>query len=110
MPKDNAIGLDLDAMDRKELESLRSDVDAAIKTVEARRKNEALNALRQAAQEHGFKIEDLIDNGKQKGARQKNPAKYADPESGKTWSGRGRQPQFIKAALASGQDIEAFRI
>lgn len=31
--------------------------------------------------------------------------KYRDPETGKTWAGRGRTPKFMQ-----GKDKEAFRI
>lgn len=31
--------------------------------------------------------------------------KYRDPETGKTWAGRGRLPKFLQ-----GKDKEAFRI
>jgi len=33
------------------------------------------------------------------------PAKYRDPESGATWSGRGREPSWLV-----GKDREAFAI
>lgn len=33
------------------------------------------------------------------------PAKYRDPETGKTWAGRGRLPKFLQ-----GKDKEQYRI
>jgi DNA-binding protein H-NS len=36
--------------------------------------------------------------------------KYRDPETGRTWSGRGLQPRWLSAALAAGRPIDAFRI
>ena len=38
-------------------------------------------------------------------------AKYADPEhSERTWSGRGRKPNWLVAALESGRSIEDFAL
>ena len=36
--------------------------------------------------------------------------KYQDPASGATWSGRGRKPGWIIAALEAGQSIDTFLI
>jgi DNA-binding protein H-NS len=36
--------------------------------------------------------------------------KYRDPATGQTWSGRGLQPNWLKAALASGRTLADFAI
>ena len=36
--------------------------------------------------------------------------KYRDPATGKTWSGRGLQPLWLKHAIAAGAELESFRI
>lgn len=36
--------------------------------------------------------------------------KYRDEASGQTWSGRGLQPNWLKAALASGRKLSDFAI
>jgi len=36
--------------------------------------------------------------------------KYRDPATGETWSGRGLQPKWLKAAIAAGAQLESFRI
>jgi DNA-binding protein H-NS len=48
------------------------------------------------------------DGGAAKGS--KVAAKFKDPESGASWSGRGLQPKWLKAALADGKKIEDFAI
>lgn len=40
---------------------------------------------------------------KAKAAGQKPAAKYRNPKTGETWSGRGRSPAWIRDALASGK-------
>ena len=36
--------------------------------------------------------------------------KYQDPESGKTWTGRGKSPAWLSAQLSSGRDKQDFLI
>lgn len=36
--------------------------------------------------------------------------KYQDPESGKTWTGRGKTPAWLNAQIASGRDKQEFLI
>jgi DNA-binding protein H-NS len=47
-------------------------------------------------------------SGKSKGG--KVPAKYRDASTGETWSGRGLQPRWLKAALAAGRRLEDFAL
>jgi DNA-binding protein H-NS len=44
------------------------------------------------------------------GAGRKVAAKYRNSATGDTWSGRGLQPNWLKAALASGRKIEDFAV
>ncbi|SER82426.1 DNA-binding protein H-NS [Tranquillimonas rosea] len=100
---------DLQSMSKKELEDLRAAVDKALKDYDARKKAEARKAAEEAAKVHGFSLDDLV-SGKVTGA-QKNPPKYRNPDDPKkTWTGRGRQPAWIKEALDSGRSLEDFRI
>jgi DNA-binding protein H-NS len=36
--------------------------------------------------------------------------KYRNPQTSETWSGRGKQPRWLVAAMKSGHKIEEFRI
>ncbi|NBC20176.1 MAG: H-NS histone family protein [Alphaproteobacteria bacterium] len=45
-----------------------------------------------------------------KRATGKAPAKFKDPVSGKTWSGRGRTPVWLREREEKGEDREKFRI
>jgi DNA-binding protein H-NS len=51
-----------------------------------------------------------LQNGK---ARRKYPRvlpKYRNPQTSETWSGRGKRPLWLVAAMKSGRKIEEFRI
>ncbi len=66
--------------------------------------------------EHGLTLADLggkppapaVASPARKG--RKVPAKYRDPQTGTTWSGRGLQPKWLKAALASGRKLSDFAL
>lgn len=52
-------------------------------------------------------------NVKRRGARagRKVPPKYRNPENrSETWTGRGLQPRWLRAALKAGKKLEDFRI
>ena len=51
-----------------------------------------------------------LQNGK---SRRKYPRvlpKYRNPQPSETWSGRGKRPRWLVAAMKSGRKIEEFRI
>ena len=100
---------DLDSMSRDELLALKADVDRAIASLDDRRRAEARAAAEKAAREMGFSLDDLMATQKKSG--KKNPAKYRNPEDPRqTWSGRGRQPAWIKDALADGKSLDEYAI
>jgi len=101
---------DLNKLPLKELKALRKDVDAAISDFEARKRIEARKALDAVARKHGMSLNEIIGRGK-KGKKAKAPAKFRNPaNTTETWSGRGRQPGWFKAALAKGKKPESLEI
>ena len=38
------------------------------------------------------------------------PPKYRDPETGRTWTGRGAKPRWVADALAAGKSLDDLRI
>ena len=101
-------GIDLSSLSKAELIKLQKDVTKAIDSFDDRVRQEALAELESKAKELGFSLAELTGAKK---AKTKNPPKYKNPENpDQTWTGRGRQPEWIKAAKAAGQDIEAMAI
>ncbi|KKM03651.1 hypothetical protein LCGC14_1772300 [marine sediment metagenome] len=102
------MNIDLNDLSRKELEKLQQDVKDALNSLDQRKKLEARRAAETIAKEHGFSLEDLLVQDR-KGA--KSPPKYRHPDDlTKTWTGRGRQPEWIKAGLAEGRQLSDFLI
>ena len=99
----------LESMDLEGLKDLRKKLDRAIANYETRKRQEALSAVEQAAREHGFKLAELLGEGKSSKGRKSTAAvaKYVNPEDPEqTWSGRGRRPHWVSNALESGRTLE----
>ena len=62
--------------------------------------------------EHGLTTADLAGRSAKvtKTGGGKVAAKYRNKATGETWSGRGLQPRWLKAALASGKKIADFAL
>ena len=102
--------IDLSKMSMDELKQLRKDAEAAIKGFAERRRAEAMKAIEAVAKEHGMSVDEIV-GGKGKSRKAKAPAKYANPENpAETWSGRGRQPAWYKAAIEAGKSPKSLEI
>lgn len=93
---------------------IQAQIEQLKQQAEAVRKEETQSAIAQIRQlmaDFNLSIED-IQGSKTKGRKVKvvGSAKYRNPETGKTWSGRGRQPQWIIDAEAAGKSREEFAI
>lgn len=77
---------------------------------EAARKEEisgATQKIKDLMQQHGITVADLTSGTRAKPAKAKGsvPAQFKNPETGETWTGRGRAPRWL-----DGKDREQFRI
>ena len=77
---------------------------------EAARKDElsgAIQKIKNLMQQHGITVDDLSSGtrSKQEKAKGTVAAQFKNPESGETWTGRGRAPRWL-----DGKDKEEFRI
>ena len=105
------MSIDLTSMSRAELVQLKSDVEKAIVAAESRERKDALKAAQDAAAQYGFSLEDLAGGKPAAGKRSKSGPKYRNPENPtQTWSGLGRKPNWVHAALAEGRDMAELEI
>ncbi|WP_415402453.1 H-NS family nucleoid-associated regulatory protein [Tateyamaria sp. SN3-11] len=94
-----------DALSLSELKDIQKKAAKAIQSFEARKRKEALAAVEAKAVEMGFSLSELTGGAKPKGT--KSAPKYCHPENpAQTWTGKGRQPNWVKDALANGIAIE----
>jgi len=108
---------DIKSMSRKDLEKLAQDIEKQLEKLKTQELKQAREAAEKAAAALGFSLSDLVGTSggarKTRKPRAKDPkagiAKYADPaDPSRTWTGKGRQPQWFKDALAAGKTPETF--
>ena len=102
--------------------ALAKQASALAEQIENARRSEraaVLNQIKALMTEHGVSLAELSGNGKAgRGARaaksspagRKVAAKFRDAETGNTWSGRGLQPNWLKAALQTGRQLQDFAV
>jgi DNA-binding protein H-NS len=101
----------LEKMSLEELEAHKRELEAAIKGYEKKKRADCLAELRAVAKKHGFSLDDFTGGKASKTSGPKGAAKYANPaNASQTWTGRGRQPNWVKSALAAGKKLESMAI
>ena len=102
--------INLENLSLKELKDLRKQVEKAISSFESRQKAAALAELEEAAKKMGYSLAELTGGATTKKRKPVAP-KYANPDDpSQTWSGRGRRPRWVEAALAGGAKLESLAI
>jgi DNA-binding protein H-NS len=97
-----------------ELIAQKEALEREIELTKKRDRAEAIAKVRALMAEYGLTLADL--GGKASGgaprqaATGKVPPKYRDAATGQTWSGRGLQPNWLKAALAAGRRLDDFKV
>ena len=107
--------IDLETMSVDDLWSLHEQISGILSariTSEKRELEKRLAVLNRGRDviEGGDALQSYNANGK---ARRKYPRvfpKYRNPQTSETWSGRGKQPRWLAAALKTGRKIEDFKI
>lgn len=98
---------ELNEMSLPELKQLQKEVAQAIDSFRDRQKEEARAVLEAKAKELGFSLNELSGGSKRRGGKSTSPAKYRHPENPTlTWTGRGRRPNWVAAALDQGKTLE----
>jgi DNA-binding protein H-NS len=86
------------------------------KEIEATRRHEraeAISKVKSLMAQYGLTMADLNARTASKvsaGKGSKVAVKYRNEATGDTWSGRGLQPKWLKAALAAGRKIDEFSV
>jgi DNA-binding protein H-NS len=111
MTKLNGLG----SMSYAQLLELRNRVDAALVAAKAAEKQDLRAKIEALAAKSGLTLADVLDtksgvvSSKLKGS--KVAMKYRNPkDASQTWTGRGRKPNWLAAALKKGQKIENFLV
>jgi DNA-binding protein H-NS len=106
--KNMAKEVDLEKLELEELKRLAKDIEKAMKKREADNLKKAREAAEAAAREYGYSLDEVLGTkAPRRTVGGSSDAKFRHPENpALTWSGRGRQPQWFKDAIASGKTPE----
>ncbi len=101
----------------QELMAQKEAIERQIEQTTTRERGDAIEKVRALMAEYGLTVADLgMRSGSAKPARKakaggtKVAAKYRNASTGESWSGRGLQPRWLKAALASGRKLTDFAV
>lgn len=96
----------------QELLSQKAELERQIVETQRQERSDAIAKVRALMAEHGLSATDLSNKmapAVRTGVR-KVAAKYRNQATGDTWTGRGLQPKWLKAALAEGKTLKDFTI
>ena len=105
--------LELDSMSLDDLWSLHEKVSAILSARIKAEKRELEKRLAVLDRGMGAVVqpdEAQIGDAKQRRKYPRVLPKYRNPQTSETWSGRGKVPRWLVAAVKSGRKIEDFRI
>jgi DNA-binding protein H-NS len=99
-----------------ELLAQKAALEQQIAEVQREQRSEAIGKVKALMAEYGLTLTDLgtktaVPSTKRAGGPTgKVAAKYRNPATGDTWSGRGLKPKWLAAALAEGKSLADFTI
>lgn len=93
-----------------ELLAQKAALEQQIAQTQREERQNAIAQIKSLMDEYGLTTTDLSGRATKKSAGAKVPAKYRNKATGETWSGRGLQPRWLKAAIASGKNLSDFAV
>lgn len=99
-----------------ELMAQKAEIEKKIAEAQREERASAIAQVRALMAQHGLTVADLASRGASAPraasgkALSKVPAKYRDPSTGNSWSGRGLKPNWLKAALDGGKTLADFAV
>jgi DNA-binding protein H-NS len=94
----------------KELLAQRAALDEQINQTKDRERSDAIAKVKTLMSEYGLSVADLSTRTPKVAKVSKVAAKYRNQATGETWSGRGLQPKWLKAAIAGGAKLSDFAV
>ncbi|MBK0115643.1 MULTISPECIES: H-NS histone family protein [unclassified Delftia] len=92
--------------DYKTLLQQKAELEARIAEILKVEKADVIAKVRALVADYNLTADDVFSSGKRKSPVSAGVAKYRDPSTGATWTGRGKPPNWIKDAV----DRTAFEI
>jgi DNA-binding protein H-NS len=97
----------------QELLAQKAALEKQIADTQRQERSDAIARIKAMMAEHGLNASDIAARAtpvtRPTGTR-KVAAKFRNTATGETWSGRGLQPKWLKAALATGKKLSDFAL
>lgn len=95
-----------------ELLAQKAELEKQIIEAQREEKSSAIAQVKSLMAQHGLTLADLGTRAApvRRVSSGKVAAKYRNQATGEAWSGRGLQPKWLKAALASGKSLSDFAL
>lgn len=99
-----------------ELLAERAEIERKIAQLQSEERSGAIAKVRALMADFGLSMVDLgtraaaAPRSSSSSSTKKVAAKYRNTATGESWSGRGLQPKWLKAALGGGRSIEEFKL
>jgi DNA-binding protein H-NS len=100
----------------RELKAQAEDLQRKVDEARTREVPLVVAEIKQKMAEYGISAADLAEDVSEhpmkrtKATREKGVAKYRDDKTGKVWTGHGRRPDWVTAALAEGKTLADFAV
>jgi DNA-binding protein H-NS len=105
---------------KAELDRLQAELDKQIADTLRNERTGVISQIKSLMAEHGISVTDLSSSGRpgrppkigiaEPGTTRKVAAKYRDPDTGESWSGRGLKPKWLTAAIENGRSLTDFAV
>jgi len=107
--------MDLSKLSLAELKDLQVQIAAGLKDREKSDLDVARREILEIAHRTGLSLKDLFGTSEPKGKLRKQTGKvavqYRNPQnSSQEWTGRGRQPNWVKELIASGKNLLSAKV
>ncbi|GAA5086409.1 H-NS histone family protein [Paenalcaligenes hermetiae] len=100
--------------EKQEIEKQIQKLQRKMRTLHSRQRRPVINSIVRSMQEYEITPEEIAQAFERRQKRaitaSKAPARYRNPQTGDTWTGRGRPPRWITDAEQNGQSREQFLI
>jgi len=110
--------IDLSELTIEQLNDVIADAQRLIKAKKKAQLKTARAQLEKVAADYGYTLEELL-SGKTVEVTEDTPAKTRKPvevrdrnpaNDAETWTGRGKQPRWLAAAIATGKNLQDFAV
>lgn len=104
--ENNFPDIDISELSLEQLEALQDLIATRIADIKNKEKEEVIELIRDAATAIGLNVEFSPIEKK----RAKANPRYKNPQTGETWSGRGKTPLWLQKSLDEGKSLKDFEI